>query len=256
MPHTFIAAYSGGSTLQAIEANDLNDDGFIDLLLGNDYLYASLNLGDGRKYTSTRVNFPEVQNVELIVIGDFDHDGKQNDISVCSVSIRVSVTTLSNITYQAHQSGTAKLVANLIYGIPQSIIRGRFNDDELDDIALVAPESDTLHVLLAYGDGTFLQQIYHTDNYPIAVVLINFNNDLIDDLAILTCNQTLTIYLGTKLGIFYHHDKISFQVGVNSSNQCFRSPRVADLNHDGKDDLVFIDPDAQSIRVLLGASCS
>ncbi|CAF1174405.1 unnamed protein product [Adineta steineri] len=263
VPHMFTAPYGTANTIvHVIEANDLNDDGFIDLLVGSrpkigftvdGYLSAGLNHGNARQYAYTRVGSNQVWNVESVVIGDFDNDGKHKDISVCSVDD--VVITLTDIAYKKDESGASNISGNIIHGKPQTIIKGRFNDDELDDMALVAPESNTLHILLADGDGNFSQQIYHTDNYPVSVVRINFNNDSMDDLAILTCNQTITIYLGTKLGIFFDHNKISFNISENSGKQCFQLLKVADLNHDGKDDLVFISPDTERIRVLLSASC-
>ncbi|UJR06945.1 hypothetical protein I4U23_011234 [Adineta vaga] len=218
--------------VREIDVSDFNDDGFTDLLvdcvhLSNSVFFIGtiLNLGDGYNYRPKQLIQYEYKVYVLSAIN-------YNDDFVVNIP-----------------------PGNKIHGNPQSIIRGRFNDDELDDIALVALESDTLHILLAYGDGTFLQQIYHTDNSPVSIVRINFNNDSIDDLAILNCHQTISIYLGTKLGIF-SQDRILFQISQNHTRQCFRSLKAVDLNRDGKDDLTFIDPDAQSIRVLLSDSCN
>ncbi|CAF1280574.1 unnamed protein product [Adineta steineri] len=261
-PHTVATSGNDLDTLTAIEAIDLNDDGFTDLVVGNqrhippgfniNSWFPLLNLGDGNRYRHYSTYSHFISNIESIVIGDFNNDGKANDISLCSSNGVVS--TFSAIQYVGTIMEKYQYVENRIYGKPQSMIRGRFNDDEFDDLALISPQTDTLHVLLAYGDGTFTQQIYHSPHNPVSVAAINFNNDPIDDLAVLSCNQTIRMYLGTKNGIFHEND-ISFYVGENSTNECYRSLRSADLNKDGRDDLVFIDVDSQAIRVLLGTSC-
>ncbi|UJR19446.1 hypothetical protein I4U23_022576 [Adineta vaga] len=248
--------------VREIDVSDFNDDGFTDLLVdcvrpSNDVFFIGtmLNFGDGYNYRPKQLIQYIIGHIDSFVIGDFDNDRKQNDISFCGLNrYEYKVYALSAINYNNNFAVNIP-PGNKIHGIPQSIIRGRFNDDELDDIALVAVESDTLHILLAYGDGTFLQQIYHTDNSPVSIVRINFNNDSIDDIAVLNCHQTISIYLGTKLGIF-SQDKILFQISQNHTRRCFRSLKAVDLNQDGKDDLTFIDPDAQSIRVLLSDSCN
>ena len=88
----------------------------------------------------------------------------------------------------------------ILHGQALSLTKGRFNDDELEDLALIFPETDTLQILLAYGDGKFTQEIYPTASHPTSVTRINFNNDQIDDLAVLSCNRTVTVFLGTPSG--------------------------------------------------------
>ena len=45
-------------------------------------------------------------------------------------------------------------------------------------------------------------------------------------------------------------------MNTSRSGKCSHSLKVADLNQDGKDDLVFIDAEINSIRVLLGTRCN
>jgi hypothetical protein len=137
------------------------------------------------------------------------------------------------------------------------MVKGRFNYDELDDLALVSSQSGVLQVLLNYGElsGRFVQQIYLTYSYPTSITQINFNNDTIDDLAILSCNGTVTVFLGTKIGLF-DRNYLIFETNTSTSNKCSHSLKVADLNQDGRDDLVFIDPEINSIKVLLSTRCN
>jgi hypothetical protein len=138
---------------------------------------------------------------------------------------------------------------------PSILVKGKFNDDEFDDMALVSSQSDTLQVLLSYNGRGFIQQIYLAYSYPMSIARIDFNNDTIDDLAILSCNGTVTVFLGTKFGMF-DRNYLSFEMNTSRSGKCSQSLKVADLNQDGKDDLVFIDSEINSIRVLLGTRCN
>ncbi len=246
--------------LLQIDAHDLNDDGLTDLLVtctatlsADSDLYAMLNLGNGYDYRHKFIWDRGEWHIDSFVIGDFSDNGREIDISFYGHESKLY--TVETINRNGDYQHARIFSINKIHGKPQSIIRGRFNHDGVDDIALIAPESDTLHVLLNRGFLNFLQQIYHIDNSPRSIVRINFNNDSIDDLAILGCNQTVNIYLGTESGIF-DQPKISFQISQNHTSQCFQTLKAADLNQDGKDDLTFIDPNTQSIRVLLSANCN
>ena len=84
---------------------------------------------------------------------------------------------------------------------------------------------------------------------------INFNNDTIDDLAILSCNRTVTVFLETEFGIL-DRTYLIFETNTNSSGKCSHSLKVYDFNQDGRDDLVFIDAETNSIKVLLGTPCN
>ena len=84
---------------------------------------------------------------------------------------------------------------------------------------------------------------------------LNFNDDQMDDIAILHCNRVITIFLSTEYGIF-DPNYLSFQIDINGSNQtCAQSLKVTDVNEDDEDDLVFIDTEFNAIRVLLNAYC-
>jgi hypothetical protein len=64
----------------------------------------------------------------------------------------------------------------------------------------------------------------------------------------------VAVFLGTKLGLF-NRNYLSFENNVTSSGKCSQSLKVADLNQDGRDDLVYIDAEMNCIRVLLGSPC-
>ncbi|CAF1393961.1 unnamed protein product [Adineta ricciae] len=243
VPQRVSLSDSKNGNIDVLEAADLNYDGVIDLLIGrlvkkhvDMYELYALNFDNKRQYRFEEIHpLVSYEDVESAVIGNFDNDDKLYDIGMCSFDDQVYVFSAVNISGDNKYN---ELPSIQIHGTPQSLVRGRFNDDELDDIAMVAPKSNGLHVLLARGDGRFSQQIYYVDSHPVSAVRINFNNDSIDDIAVLT---TYTI---------------SVSLDKNSVDECFRSLKVADLNRDGKDDLVFIDLKTKSIRVSLSTYCN
>jgi hypothetical protein len=247
---------SSNGRLGAIESGDLTDDGLIDLIVCNQPMsgtlhdaapFIFLNTGDDRQFEMN--SLLEHYGCHIpIVIGDFDHDGKQNDLS--TFGIRNSLLFFQSVNYK-----TRYLMMHLyaLHGDPLSQTKGRFNNDELDDLALIIPQANTLQILLAYGNKAFTRGIYSTANHSTSITRIYFNNDQIDDLAILSCNRTVTIFLGTPSG-FFNKNYLSFEPNERNNTQCAHSLKVADLNQDGIDDLVFIDAEIHSIAVLLGTN--
>ncbi|CAF1680765.1 unnamed protein product [Adineta ricciae] len=106
------------------------------------------------------------------------------------------------------------------------MIKGRFNYDEGDDLVYIFPKSDILYVLLSSPtsdkEKMFTRTVYLTDTQPTSL-----NNDGIEDLAVLHWNEVLAVFIGTN----------------------------ADLNQDQKDNLITVDNEKDSIRILLASTC-
>ncbi|UJR18639.1 hypothetical protein I4U23_005547 [Adineta vaga] len=190
-------------------------------------------------------------DIIAIVIGDFNNDGIESDMALCTHDRRL-ITILYNSSNSDHYSRPSQTLLTNEY--PSKMTKGKFNDDEIDDIVIISFLSNTLQVQLSFGNGNFLTQIYLTDVYPTSISVINFNDDEIDDLAILHCNGAVSVFLGLKIGIFNRH-YLSFQNYTTTNGKCAQSLRVIDLNQDGRDDVVFVDPEMNVIRLLLGSQC-
>lgn len=242
-----------------IELGDLDNDGTIDLVVGRNFndsldekrLSIFLNCGDGYQFDEAYTDLLwTASNILAIVIDGFDEVGR-NQLSVCFDDNYVR-------TYYATEYGGsigyAYDSAYRMYAYPSLMINGRFGDDERKDLALVSVQSDVLSVVSSIVNWVTYQQIYLTENHPTAMARINFNNDTIDDLAILTCNGTLTVFLGQSIGSF-DTNYLSFPTNISANTKCAHALNAVDLNQDQKDDVIFLDPAMNRVRVMMATSC-
>ncbi|CAF3770758.1 unnamed protein product [Adineta steineri] len=234
----------------AIEVYDADNNGFLDLAVG------SAQKVNSSEYLDPNAVIGPLLKRKLYDV--FKNPGNGSGfISVCSNPCQLWSSNVIAFAVGDFVNGRGygePWSVNSVYEYPSTIIKGRFNDDKFDDLALISPSSDTLQILLAY-DEYFIQQIYLTDMYPTSIARINFNNDQIDDIVVLHCNRTVSVFLGSTIGLF---SRSPSTIHINSQNnsECAQSLKVADFNQDGRDDLVFIDTGTNNIRVLLGTSCN
>ena len=130
---------------------------------------------------------------------------------------------------------------------------GDFNNDGKIDIVSVG--SGTMSVSLGHGDGTFTAPktlSVGAGDFPVAVVVDDFNHDGKQDLAVanfnldnLTSGDTVSVLLGNGDGTF--QAAIHYGVGKHPI-----AIAVGDFNNDGKQDLVTANSGDNTVSVLLG----
>ncbi|CAF1530025.1 unnamed protein product, partial [Adineta steineri] len=97
--------------------------------------------------------------------------------------------------------------------------------------------------------------VWEGKSYPTSIARLNFNDDQMDDIAVLHCDRMITVFVSTEYDIF-DRNYLSFGIDVNGSNiTCSHSLKVADLNQDDEDDLIFIDTEYNAVRVALNTFC-
>ena len=128
---------------------------------------------------------------------------------------------------------------------------GDFNGDSKPDLATANVQNNNMCVLINKGDGTFQNAVfYSTDFSPEDIATGDFNKDGKQDLV--TTNLfggpisagTVSIFLGKGDG--------TFQAKVDYGAPTPGGVRVADLDGDGKLDLVAAAYQTNSVGVLLG----
>jgi hypothetical protein len=167
---------------------------------------------------------------------------------ISMLSLLVLVMSTQTASAQSFQStpGTYSVGEN-----PNSGAAGDFNGDGKLDLAIPNVLHKNVSVLLNNGNGTFAGAVnYPVDFNPESVAIADFNGDGKLDLAIgnffggPTSAGTISILLGNGNG--------TFQTAVHYAAGTPSDLAVADLNADGKLDLVAASNTTSKATVLLG----
>ena len=184
-------------------------------------------------------------NPQAVALGDVNGDGKL-DLAVVDSCVPSTATCVNETVdvFLGNGDGTFKTAVGSVLGTNDVtfIGFGDLNGDGKPDAVTVDPDAASAAVMLGAGDGTFqLLSNYETEGTsPLFGVLGDLNGDGKTDLAVAnacqtnfldTCTGTVVALLGIGAGTFA--GPVSFPAGGG-----FPASTTADLNHDGKPDLV------------------
>jgi uncharacterized repeat protein (TIGR01451 family) len=225
-------SYAVGTSPAAIATGDFNGDGKVDIAVANTGSRdVSILLGSGNGTFQPAVNYSAGNSPSAIAVGDFNGDGKL-DLAVLQPGANGVAGSIGILlgngdgTFQAPKilslSATALFMAV-----------ADFNLDKKSDLAV--GDSATLNVFIGNGDGTFqaAKQTALPSN-GIEIVTADFNSDLKPDAAVVT-SSGIQILLGKGDGTFSQGVLLTVPDTTG-----YDSAVVADLNHDGKVDLLVI----------------
>jgi hypothetical protein len=253
VPHNSFAAprtfpLSAGSYPVFVAVADFNGDGKLDFAVADPGTNkVSVLLGNGDGTFGSPVSYTVGNSPQAVAVGDFNGDGKL-DLAVANDGSDSVSVLLGNGDGTFRAGGTIPLLAG---SHPHSVAVGDFNGDGKLDLALADEGKGNAAVLLGNGNGTFSSALYWPAGIdPISVAVGDFNGDGKLDLAVAdygtnSTNGGVSVLLGNGNG--YFQSARNFAAGSSPD-----SVAVADLNGDGKLDLVVANHDSNDVSVLLG----
>ncbi|MGA9643097.1 MAG: FG-GAP-like repeat-containing protein [Terriglobales bacterium] len=228
---------TGGSGAGGVAVADVNGDGKPDIVVTSGPSSVSVLLGNGDGTFEPAVAYNSGGNgAGALAVGDVNGDGKPDLVVANGSSYSVGVLL-------GNGDGTFQPASSYdVTGNPVSVAIADVNGDHKPDVVEADDYyQDLAGVLLGNGDGTFQPVVEYLvgEWYENSIAVADLNGDGHPDLIVSAWGQSINNQTGQVVVLLGNGDG-TFQpaVAYNSGEHGGTSAAVADVNGDGKPDLV------------------
>ena len=252
-------SFATGSHPFSVAAADVNGDGKPDLIVANQgdstvsVLLNTTTAGATLPTFAVQQSFTTGPYSQSVAVIDVDGDGKSdliigNGDNTVSVLLNTTVPGATALSFATQQSFATTG--------SQSVITADVNSDGKPDLIVANASSNTVSVLLntttpGAASPTFAaQEAFGTDSWPYSVTAADVNGDGKPDLIVANIgSNTVSLLInatvpGATTSSFAAQQIIAMGNAPNSIT-------TADVNGDGKPDLIFEDGNLSTVSVLL-----
>lgn len=236
-----------------IEAVDLNNDGYADLISSNantSDLAVLLNKKNGTFLPAVTYSTGLDSRPGALAVGDINNDGYVDVVTANGWAYKLTASlNKGNGTFAAYTEYYPK-GSNRSTSIPLDVALSDVNKDGYADlVATVGNTTGTVQVFLNQKNGTFAQPASYqaAGIEPVSVVLDDVNGDTYPDIVtVLQNDDQVEVLLNQRNGTFA--TPVTYSAGPTSAPDGLA---LSDVNHDGYPDIITGNAKSATAGVLL-----